>query len=88
VAQGSSAQVSIDGPRVCLEKLSGGVDCLIIRLTLYWWKDRMGEAHHDVLDGGVLHFDVGRTGVPCCCAGEETFFGPEAKENGSVSREL
>jgi hypothetical protein len=43
-----------------LEKLSGGVECLIIRLTLYWWKDWMEEARHDVLDGGVLHFDVGR----------------------------
>jgi hypothetical protein len=46
---------------------------LIIRLTLYWMKNWMGEARHDVLDGGVLHLDVGRTGVPCCCAGEETF---------------
>jgi hypothetical protein len=30
-------------------------------------------------------------GGPEClsfCAGEETFFGPEAKENGSVAREL
>jgi hypothetical protein len=88
VVQGSSAQVGLDGPRICLEKLSGGVYCLIIRLTVYWWKDWMGEARHDVLDGGVLHFDVGRTGVPCCYAGEETFFGPEAKENGSVAREL
>jgi hypothetical protein len=26
--------------------------------------------------------------VPCCCAGEETFFGPGAKENGSVVHEL
>jgi hypothetical protein len=33
-----------------------------------------GEARHDVLDGVVLHLDVGRTGVPGCCAGEETFF--------------
>jgi hypothetical protein len=95
VSQGSSAQVSIDGPPVCLEKLSGGIDCLIIRLSLYCWKDWIGEARQDVLDGGVLHLDVERTGVPCCCAGEpicfageETFFGPEAKENGSVAREL
>jgi hypothetical protein len=73
VSLGSSAQASIDGPRVCLEKLSGGVDCLITRLSLYWLKDRMGEACNDVLDVGVLHLDVGRTGVPCCCAGEETF---------------
>jgi hypothetical protein len=80
--------VSVDGSIVCLEKLSGGVDGLIIWLALYWWKDRMREARQDVLDGGVLHLDVGRTGVPCCCAGQETFFGPEAKENGSVAREL
>jgi hypothetical protein len=63
-------------------------ECLIIRLPLYYWKDRMREAHKDVLDGGVLHVDVERTGVPCCCAGEETFFSPEAKENGSLAREL
>jgi hypothetical protein len=56
VAHGYSAQVGVDGPRICLEKLSGGVDCLIIRLTLYCWKDWMWEASHDVLDGGVLHF--------------------------------
>jgi hypothetical protein len=48
----------------------------------------MREARQDVLDGGVLHVDVWRTGVPCCCAGEETFFGAEAKENGIVSHEL
>jgi hypothetical protein len=76
--------VSVDGSRV----LSGGVDGLIVRLALYCWKDRMREARQDVLDGGVLHLDVGRTGVPCCCAGEETFSGPEAKENSSVAREL
>jgi hypothetical protein len=80
--------VIVDGSRVCVEKLSGGVDGLIIRLALYCWKDRMREARQEVLDGGVLHVDVGRTGVPCCCPGEETIFGPEAKENGSVAREL
>jgi hypothetical protein len=48
----------------------------------------MGEARHDVLDGGVLHLDVGRTVVPICFAGEETCFGPEAKENGSLARGL
>jgi hypothetical protein len=80
--------VSVDGSRVCLEKLSGGVDGLIIRLALYCWKDRMREARQDLLDGGVLHVDVGKTGVPCCCAGEDTFFGPEARENGSVAHEL
>jgi hypothetical protein len=80
--------VRVDVPRVCLEKLSVGVPCLIIRLAHYYWKDRMREARHDVLDGGILHLDVGRTGVPCCCAGEEKFFGPEAKDNVSVAREL
>jgi hypothetical protein len=48
----------------------------------------MWEARQDVLDGGVLHVVVGRTGMPCCFAGEETFSGPEAKENGSVAHEL
>jgi hypothetical protein len=48
----------------------------------------MGEALHDLLDGGVLHLDDGRTGVHCCFAGEETFFGSEAKENGSDAQEL
>jgi hypothetical protein len=64
------------------------VDGLIIRLALYCWKDRMREALQYVLNGKVLHVDVGRTGVPCCCAGEEMFFGLEAKENGSVAHEL
>jgi hypothetical protein len=48
----------------------------------------MREALQDFLEGLVLHLDVGRTGVPCCCAGEETFFGLEAKEKGSVTHEL
>jgi hypothetical protein len=47
-----------------------------------------GGDRHDVRDGGVLHVDVGRTGVPICFAGEDTFFGPEAKENGSLARGL
>jgi hypothetical protein len=46
---------------------------LIIRLALYCWKDWMREARKDVFDGGILHLDVGRTGVPICFAGEETF---------------
>jgi hypothetical protein len=64
VALGASAQVSVDGPRVCLEKLSGGVDGLIIRLALYCWKDWMRESRHDVLGGGELHIDV--VGGPEC----------------------
>jgi hypothetical protein len=65
--------VRVDGSRVCLEKLSGGVDGLIIRLALYCWKDWRREGRRDLLDGGELHLDVGRTGVPICFAGEETF---------------
>jgi hypothetical protein len=64
VSQWSSAQVGVDGSRVCLEKLYGGVDGLIIRLALYCWKDWMREARHDVLDGGVFHLDV--LGGPEC----------------------
>jgi hypothetical protein len=56
--------VSVDGSRVFLEKLSGGVNGLIIRLALYCWKDLMREARHDVLNGGVLHLDV--LGGPEC----------------------
>jgi hypothetical protein len=48
----------------------------------------MRESRQDVVDGGVLHVSVGRSGVPCCCAGEETFLGLEAKENDSVAHEL
>jgi hypothetical protein len=65
--------VGVDGSRVCLEKLSGGVDGLIVRLAFYCWKDWMREDSHDFLECGVLLFDVGRTGVPICFAGEETF---------------
>jgi hypothetical protein len=65
--------VSVDGSRVCLEKLSCGVDGLIICLDLYCWKDWMRESRQEVLDGGVLHLAVGSTRVPICFAGEETF---------------
>jgi hypothetical protein len=37
VSQCASAQVGVDGSRVCLEKLSGGVGGLIIRLALNCW---------------------------------------------------
>jgi hypothetical protein len=40
------------------------VDFLVIRLALNCWKDRVREACHDVLDGGVLHLDV--LGGPDC----------------------
>jgi hypothetical protein len=58
VSQCSAAQMSVDCPRVCLKKLSGGVDCLVIRITLNCWEYWVREACHDVLDGGVLHLDV------------------------------
>jgi hypothetical protein len=51
-------------PPLCLEKLSGGVDCLVIRLALNCWKYRARKACHDVLDIGVLHLDV--LGGPEC----------------------
>jgi hypothetical protein len=64
VSRCAAAQVGVDGPRVCLEKLSGGVDGLIVRLALYCWKDWMREARHDILDSGVFHLDV--LGEPEC----------------------
>jgi hypothetical protein len=64
VSQGDAAQVSVDNPIVCLKKLPGGVDCLVIRLALNCWEYRVREACHDVLDGGVLHLDV--LGGPEC----------------------
>jgi hypothetical protein len=64
VAKSASSQVSVDGSRVFLEKLSGCVDCLVIRPALYCWKDMMREARQDILDGGVLHRDV--LGGPEC----------------------
>jgi hypothetical protein len=59
-----AAQVSVDCPRVCLKKLSGGVDCLVIRLALNCWEYWVREACHGVLEGGVLHLDV--LGGPEC----------------------
>jgi hypothetical protein len=64
VAQRASAQVGVDGLRVCLEEPSGGVDGLVIRLALNCWLYWVREARHDVLDGGVLHLDV--LGGPEC----------------------
>jgi hypothetical protein len=64
VSQCASAQVGVDGSRICLEKLSGCVDGLIIWLSLNCCKDWVREACHDVLDGGVLHLDV--LGGPEC----------------------
>jgi hypothetical protein len=64
VSHCAAAQVSVDCPRVCLKKLSGGVDCLVIRLALNCWEYWVREACHEVLDGGVLHLDV--LGGPEC----------------------
>jgi hypothetical protein len=64
VSQGASAQVCVDCPRVFLKKLSGGVDCLVIRLALNCCEYWVREACHDVLDGSVLHLDV--LGGPEC----------------------
>jgi hypothetical protein len=64
VSQCASAQVSVDCSRVCLDKLSGGVDGLVIRLALNCWQYWVREACHDVLDGGLLHLDV--LGGPEC----------------------
>jgi hypothetical protein len=49
------------------------MDGLIILLSLNCWYDWVREAFHDGLDGGVIHCG-GRTGVPMCFAGEETFW--------------
>jgi hypothetical protein len=43
---------------VCLEKLSGGVDCLVVWLALNCWGYRVSKACHGVLEGGELHLDV------------------------------
>jgi hypothetical protein len=51
-------------PRVCLKKLPGGVNCLVIRLALNCWEYWVRKACHDVLDCGVLHLDV--LGGPEC----------------------
>jgi hypothetical protein len=67
VAQIASTQVGVNCPRVCLEELPGGVDCLIIRFALNCWKYRVREARNDVLDGGVLHVDL-LGGPGCLCA--------------------
>jgi hypothetical protein len=64
VSQCSAAQVNVVFLRVCLNKLSGGMDCLVIRLALNCWEYRVRKAFHDILDGGVLHLDV--FGGPAC----------------------
>jgi hypothetical protein len=64
VSQGASAQVCFDCPRVRLKKLTGGVDCLIVRLTLNCWEYCASKSCHNILDGGVLHLYV--LGGPEC----------------------
>jgi hypothetical protein len=56
--------VGVYCPRVCLKKLYGGVDCLVVRLTLNFWEYWVREACYDVLNGGLLHLDV--LGGPEC----------------------
>jgi hypothetical protein len=41
-----------------LKKLSGGVDCSVIRLALNCWEYWVRKAFHDLLDGGVIHLDM------------------------------
>jgi hypothetical protein len=67
VSHRASTQVGVDCPRVCLKEISGGVDCLIIWLTLNCWKYRVREACNDVLEGGELNLDV-LGGPECLCA--------------------
>jgi hypothetical protein len=88
VSQCASTQVGVHGSRVCLEKLSGGVDGLIVRFSLYYWKDWTREARHDFLDGGVLHLDMlGGPDAYLLCW-RRNVFGPGGKENGSLARGL
>jgi hypothetical protein len=58
VSRYASTEVSVDCPRVCLKKLSGGVDFLVMRLALNCWEYWVSKACHDVLNSGVLHLDV------------------------------
>jgi hypothetical protein len=41
-----------------LDKLSGGVDFLVILIALNCWYYRVSKACYDVLDRGVVHIDV------------------------------
>jgi hypothetical protein len=70
VPQGASNQVSVNSPRVSLERISGGVDCLIIWIAIYCWEYRMREARYDVFDvfdSCVLNLYV-LGGTQCLCA--------------------
>jgi hypothetical protein len=58
VSQGAAAQVCFDCPRVRLKRLLGGVDCLVVWITLNCWEYWVRETCHDVHDGCVLHLDV------------------------------
>jgi hypothetical protein len=58
VSQGASSQVCFDCSRVCLKKLPGGVNCLVVWLTLNFREYWVREAGHNVLDSGILHLDV------------------------------
>jgi hypothetical protein len=67
VSQCASTQMGINRPRVCLKRLPGGVNCLVIRFALKCWKYRVRDARYDVFNGGILHFDV-LGGPECLCA--------------------
>jgi hypothetical protein len=64
VSQSPSTQVGINRPQVGLKRLLSGVDCLVIRFALNYWKYRVREACYEVLNGGILHLDV--LGGPEC----------------------
>jgi hypothetical protein len=59
--------VGITRPQVGLKRLPSGVDCLVIRFTLNYWKYRVRKACNGVLNGGILHLDV-LGGPECLCA--------------------
>jgi hypothetical protein len=67
VSQSASTQVGINRPQICLKRLPGGVNCLVIRFALNCWKYRVREALYDVFEGGILHVDV-LGGPECICA--------------------
>jgi hypothetical protein len=47
-----------------LEETFGGVNCLVVWLALNCWEYWVREYGHNVLDSGILHFDL--LGGPEC----------------------
>jgi hypothetical protein len=89
VSQGAATQVCVDCPRVCLEKLPVGVDCLVILIVLNCWEYWVREALHEVIDGGVLHLDV--LGGPECLFAllmQKRFLDRGIKESACLDRGL